>query len=200
MLVALPAYAGVAVVAPVLVPVLLGDKWLEFVPLLPVLAAAMAMLTLQILFAPATNARGVPLAALRITMLGSVVMPAAFLIGSQWGVAGFAWGWVGGMAVLTSATVTLSGQIIGLTWSGLARAIAPPLGAALVMAAGVALALGVLPKVLPLAALAGAVLLGIALYLAALRLIAPDRIAEALRFAREQGESEPETSTPAPAE
>jgi hypothetical protein len=102
--------------------------------------------------------------------------------------------------VLTSATVTLSGQIIGLTWSGLARAIAPPLGAALVMAAGVALALGVLPKVLPLAALAGAVLLGIALYLAALRLIAPDRIAEALRFAREQGESEPETSTPAPAE
>jgi hypothetical protein len=44
------------------------------------------------------------------------------------------------------------------------------------------------------------VLLGIPLYLAALRLIAPDRIAEALRFAREQGESEPETSTPAPAE
>lgn len=200
MLVALPAYAGLAVVAPVLVPVLLGDKWLEIVPLLPVLAAAMAMLTLQILFAPATNARGVPLAALRITMLGSVVMPAAFLIGSQWGVAGFAWGWVGGMAVLTSATVTLSGRIIGLTWSGLARAIAPPLGAALVMAAGVALALGVLPKMLPLAALAGAVLLGIALYLATLRLVAPDRIAEVLRFAREQGESEPETSTPAPAE
>jgi hypothetical protein len=53
------------------------------------------------------------------------------------------------------------------------------------MAAGVALALGVLPKILPLAALAGAVLLGIPLYLAALRLIAPDRIAEALRFARE---------------
>jgi O-antigen/teichoic acid export membrane protein len=200
MLVALPAYAGLAVVAPVLVPVLLGDKWLEIVPLLPVLAAAMAMLTLQILFAPATNARGVPLAALRITMLGSVVMPAAFLIGSQWGVAGFAWGWVCGMAVLTSATVTLSGRIIGLTWSGLARAIAPPLGAALVMAAGVALALGVLPKLLPLAALAGAVLLGIPLYLAALRLIAPDRIAEALRFAREQGESEPETSTLVPAE
>ena len=200
MLVALPAYAGLAVVAPVLVPLLLGDKWLEIVPLLPVLAAAMAMLTLQILFAPATNARGVPLAALRITMLGSVVMPAAFLIGSQWGVAGFAWGWVGGMAVLTSATVTLSGRIIGLTWSGLARAIAPPLGAALVMAAGVALALGVLPKMLPLAALAGAVLLGIALYLATLRLVAPDRIAEVLRFAREQGESEPETSTPAPAE
>jgi O-antigen/teichoic acid export membrane protein len=191
MLVALPAYAGLAVVAPVLVPVLLGEKWLGIVPLLPILAIAMSMLTLQILFAPATNARGVPKAALRITMIGSVVMPCAFLIGSQWGVTGFAWGWVGGMAVLTTATVTLSGRIIGLTLSGLATALAPPLAAALTMGAGVALALAVMPPMLPLPTLVLAVLLGVALYLAALRLIAPDRLAEALRFARTRGENEP---------
>lgn len=191
MLVALPAYAGLAVVAPVLVPVLLGEKWLGIVPLLPILAIAMGMLTLQILFAPATNARGVPQAALRITMIGSVVMPCAFLIGSQWGVIGFAWGWVGGMAVLTAATVTLSGRIIGLTLAGLAGALAPPLAAALMMGAGVALALGLLPEMLPLAKLVLAVLLGVALYLAALRLIAPERLAEALRFARSRGENAP---------
>ena len=191
MLVALPAYAGLAVVAPVLVPVLLGEKWLGIVPLLPILAIAMGMLTLQILFAPATNARGVPQAALRITMIGSVVMPCAFLIGSQWGVIGFAWGWVGGMAVLTAATVTLSGRIIGLTLAGLAGAFAPPLAAALMMGAGVALALGLLPEMLPLAKLVLAVLLGVALYLAALRLIAPERLAEALRFARSRGENAP---------
>jgi len=191
MLVALPAYAGLAVVAPVLVPVLLGEKWIEIVPLLPILAVAMAMLTLQILFAPATNARGVPLAALRITMLGSVVMPCAFLIGAQWGVAGFAWGWVGGMAVLTGATVTLSGRIVGLRWGGLARAIAPPLAAALAMAAGVALALRWLPPMADLAALTAAVTLGVALYLAALHLIAPERLAEARRFIKSRGESEP---------
>ena len=191
MLVALPAYAGLAVVAPVLVPVLLGEKWLGIVPLLPILAIAMGMLTLQILFAPATNARGVPQAALRITMIGSVVMPCAFLVGSQWGVIGFAWGWVGGMAVLTAATVTLSGRIIGLTLAGLAGALAPPLAAALMMGAGVALALGLLPEMLPLAKLVLAVLLGVALYLAALRLIAPERLAEALRFARSRGENAP---------
>ncbi len=191
MLVALPAYAGLAVVAPVLVPVLLGEKWLGIVPLLPILAIAMGMLTLQILFAPATNARGVPQAALRITMIGSVVMPCAFLIGSQWGVIGFAWGWVGGMAVLTTATVTLSGRIIGLTLAGLAGALAPPLAAALMMGAGVALALGLLPEMLPLAKLVLAVLLGVALYLAALRLIAPERLAEALRFARSRSENAP---------
>ncbi|MFN3863729.1 MAG: lipopolysaccharide biosynthesis protein [Erythrobacter sp.] len=191
MLVALPAYAGLAVVAPVLVPVLLGEKWLEIIPLLPILAIAMSMLTLQILFAPATNARGVPWAALRITMIGSVVMPIAFLIGSHWGLTGFAWGWVGGMAVLTTATVRLSGRILGLRLAPLLRALVPPLAAALVMAGVVALALRALPPVMPLVALVAAVLLGIALYLGALRLIAPDRLAEALRFLRTRGEPEP---------
>jgi O-antigen/teichoic acid export membrane protein len=191
MLVWLPAYAGLAVVAPVLVPVLLGEKWLEIIPLLPVLCAAMAMLTLQILFAPATNARGHPGIALRVTMLGAGVMPVAFLIGSHWGIIGFAWGWVGGMAVLTAATILLSRGVLGLALSGLLRAILPPFAAALVMAAGVALALEAMPPVMPLAKLAAAVLLGVALYLAALWLIAPERLAEALRFLREQGEARP---------
>jgi O-antigen/teichoic acid export membrane protein len=203
MMVALPAYAGLAVVAPVLVPVLLGEQWIEIIPLLPILSAAMAMMTLQILFAPATNARGVPWAALRITMIGSVVMPASYFIGSHWGVPGFAWGWVGGMALLTCATVILSGGIIGLTISGLIRAIAPPLAAAVAMAAGVWLVLRELPPVMDLVALGIAVPLGVALYLGALHLIAPGRIAEALHFARNRGEAEDAAqpgSAPAPAE
>ncbi len=192
MLIALPAYAGMAAVAPVLVPVLLGEQWLEIAPMLPILAIAMSMMTLQILFAPATNARGVPAAALRIAILGSVIMPGAFLIGSQWGIFGFAWGWVGGMAVLCSATVWLSGGLIGLRLAGLARAVAPPLTAALVMAAGVALLLHLLPAGLsPLLALIGAVVLGVALYAGGLSLIAPERLAEALRFIRNTAEPEP---------
>lgn len=197
MLVALPAYAGLAVVSPVLVPVLLGQQWLEIVPLLPILATAMAMMTLQILFAPATNARGVPLAALRITMIGSVVMPVAYYIGSSWGVTGFAWGWVGGMAVLTTATVTLSGPIIGLRADGLLRALAPPLAASLAMAGGVWLVLRGLPDMADWLVLGIAVPIGVALYLGALNIIAPERLAEALNFARNRGGSEPE---PAPAE
>jgi O-antigen/teichoic acid export membrane protein len=191
MLVALPAYAGLAVVAPVLVPVLLGEKWSGIVPLLPILSGAMAMLTLQILFSPATNARGYPGIALKVTMLGSVAMPVAFLIGSQWGVAGFAWGWVGGMAVLTAATVRLSAPVLALRLGGLASAVAPPLAAALAMATGVALMLRALPPVMDVLALGLAVPLGVALYLAALHLIAPDRLAEAMRFLRTRGESEP---------
>ncbi len=191
MMVGLPAYAGIAVVAPVLVPVLLGEKWLEIIPLLPILACAMAMLTLQILFAPATNARGFPGIALRVTMLGSVVMPLGFYIGSHWGVTGFAWGWVGGMAVLSAATIVLSHRVLGFPYAGLLRAVAPPLAAALVMGAGVALLLQSLPPLPDIAALASAVVLGVALYLGTLHLIAPGRLAEALHFIRNRGEPDP---------
>jgi O-antigen/teichoic acid export membrane protein len=196
MMVALPAYAGMAAVAPVLVPVVLGEQWHEIVPLLPIFSIAMAMMTLQILFAPATNARGVPWAALRITMIGSVVMTGAFFIGSHWGLHGFAWAWVGGMAVLTMATVVLSGGIIGLHPAGLARALVPPLVAALVMGAAVRLALTMLPASLPpLIPLALCVVIGMGLYLGVLHLIAPERIAEALRFMRNRGDGE---AAPAP--
>jgi O-antigen/teichoic acid export membrane protein len=197
MLVGLPAYAGMAVVAPVLVPVLLGEKWIEIVPLLPILAMAMAMLTLQILFAPATNARGHPGIALRVTMLGAVVMPCAFLAGSRWGVTGFAWGWVGGMAVLTGATIALSRRVLELPLTGLARAVAPPLAAALGMATGVRLMLPALPAPAPLVTLTLAVMLGVALYLALLRLIAPERLAEALHFLRNRGDTEAEAEAAA---
>jgi O-antigen/teichoic acid export membrane protein len=192
MLVALPAYAGIAAVAPVLVPVLLGTQWLEAIPLLPILCAAMAMMTLQILFAPATNARGVPVAALRIAILGSVIMPIAFFTGSHFGVIGFAWGWVGGMGLLTALTVRLSGRILGLRLDALARAVAPPLAAGLVMAAGVKGALLFLPVGLPpLLALIMAVVLGMALYCGLLTLIAPSRFAEALHFVRNRGDADP---------
>jgi O-antigen/teichoic acid export membrane protein len=202
MLVALPAYAGMAAVAPALVPVLLGEQWIEIVPLLPVLAGAMAMMTLQILFAPATNARGVPAAALRIAMLGSVIMPLSFFTGSHFGVDGFAWGWVGGMGLLTALTVHLSGGVLGLRLGALVGAVMPPLVAALAMAAGVAGVLALLPDGVPaLLALAIAVPLGVALYGGLLHLIAPDRLAEALRFVRNRGENEDEPEpAPTPAE
>jgi hypothetical protein len=65
------------------------------------------------------------------------------------------------------------------------------------MAGGVALMLHVLPPVPDLLALAITVPLGMMLYGAALYRIAPERIAEALHFARNRGEPDP---APAPAE
>lgn len=196
LLIALPAYAGMAAVAPPLVTVLLGEKWQEIAPLLPILALAMSLMTLQILFSPATNALGIPKVAMRISMLGAIIMPGAFLIGAPFGISGFAWSWVGGMAVLTCLTIAYSGRFLGLTLGALTHAISPLIFAAAMMGGVVFLVRGALPQLPALAELLLLVPMGAAIYGAVLFAIAPERLIEALRFARNNtGEAEsPATS------
>ena len=88
MLVALPFYFGLAVTAGPLVLACLGPKWIEAAALVPILAMAMPMMTLQILFAPASNALGRPGMAVRTGLVGAVLLPLAFLAGIQWGMHG----------------------------------------------------------------------------------------------------------------
>ena len=187
LLIALPFYAGMAAVAPPLVAVLLGEQWLEVAPILPILALAMSLMTLQILFSPATNALGEPKVAMRLSMLGALVMPGAFLVGSHFGIAGFAWGWVGGMALLTTITAVYSCRVLGIGLRALAAAIGPLVLAAALMGGSVHLLRGLLPPMPAFAELLLLVPLGMALYAAALVAIAPERLIEALRFARNRG-------------
>jgi O-antigen/teichoic acid export membrane protein len=138
MLVAMPFYFGLAVTAEPLVTTFLGAKWGETVGLVPVLCAAMPLMTLQILFAPATNALGRPGLAVRTGLVGVLVMPAAFAVGIQWEAQGLAWAWLGGMAALLAVTVEMSRPVLGISRRGLAAAVAPGLLAAAAMAAVVA--------------------------------------------------------------
>ncbi|MFN4114440.1 MAG: lipopolysaccharide biosynthesis protein [Sphingomonadaceae bacterium] len=183
LLVALPAYAGMAVVADPLVQVLLGDQWTGIAAILPILSLAMAMLTLQILFAPATNAVGKPGIALRVSMVGSVTMPAVFLAAAPFGLQGFAWAWVGGMTVMLAVTVTLSTGTLGLSPARLASAVLPTALAAAVMAVGLLAAQHTLPAMPALGQLALLIPLGGVIYGVMLWLIARDRVIEAYRFA-----------------
>src|SRR4051812_5514672 len=135
MLIALPFYFGLATVAEPVVLTVLGSKYAETVPLIRTLAMAMPFLTLQILFAPATNALGRPRAALRVAMAGAVIMPIAFLIGSRYGTLGLARAWLFGFPLLTAATAVMSLPVIGAKPAALARAIAPGLLASVAMTA-----------------------------------------------------------------
>lgn len=189
LLVALPAYAGMAVVAEPLVFTLLGEKWQEIATILPLLCLAMMMLTLQILFAPATNAMGKAGIALRVSMAGSVVMPLVFVLAAPNGLTGLALGWIVGMAIMLALTIALSMRPLGLSLSQLGIAIAPPAFAAIVMAAGVRAIDGILPAMPALAELAMLVPLGGLLYLGAMLVIARERLIEAWQFA--WGRAEP---------
>jgi len=134
MLVALPFYFGLAVTAEPLVTALLGWKWAAAAPLVPVLSVAMALMTLQILFAPASNALGHPRMAVRTGLVGAALMPILFLVGVQWGSMGLAFAWLAGMAALLIATVELSLPVIGVRRSALLGAVAPGFAASGIMA------------------------------------------------------------------
>jgi Polysaccharide biosynthesis C-terminal domain len=100
-----------------------------------VLALAMPVFTLQILFAPALNALGLPKLSMRLTIAGALIMPVVYWIAVQYGPLGLAAGWLVSVPLLLAVTIWQAMPPIGFTLRQLAAAVAPGLGAALVMAA-----------------------------------------------------------------
>jgi O-antigen/teichoic acid export membrane protein len=85
-----PAFLGMAVVAPDFVPVVLGDRWHEAAPVLQLLCLAGAADTLQALNWSATQAIGKPGVMLRLRAVSTPLTLAAFAVGLHWGVVGVA--------------------------------------------------------------------------------------------------------------
>lgn len=184
LLAAMPFYCGLAATAEPVVGVVLGEKWLEAVPFVRLLALAMPFMTLQILFAPAANARGHPGVSLRTNAIGAAILPVAFLVGIQWGITGLALAWVGAYPLYCAITAQRTLPLIGLRARDLLRAIAPPILAALAMALVVTLIDRALPAMGDFERLLILVPSGGAIYLAWLTLFARDLLAECIGLVR----------------
>jgi O-antigen/teichoic acid export membrane protein len=183
LLIALPFYFGLAATAEPLVLTVLGPKWAETVPLVRTLALAMPFMTLQILFAPATNALGKPRIPLRVAMSGAAIMPACFLVGVHYGEIGLARAWLAAFPLLLAVTAGFSLPAIGASFAQLGRAVLPGLAASAAMAAAVVLLDGVLPPLAPQPRVALLVLFGIAAYAGLLLAFARPLVDEALALA-----------------
>ena len=184
MLAALPFYFGLAVTAEPFVMTFLGPKWTETAQLVPILAMAMPLMTLQILFAPATNALGRPGLAVRTGLVGAALLPAGYLAGIQWGVQGLAWAWLGGMAVLLAVTVEMSRPILAISRRALFLAVAPGLAASLAMAGLVEAVDAALPAIGAGSRLALLVAAGMAAYAGLLCLFARPIVEEVVDIFR----------------
>lgn len=134
MLVACPLYLGMAISAGPFVETVMGPKWLEAAPLVATLALAMPFVTLQILFAPALNALGLPRLTLHLTIAGAIIMPAVYLLAVRHGAQGLAAGWLVSVPLLLALTIYKARPHIGFTLGQLGAAILPGLGAAAIMA------------------------------------------------------------------
>lgn len=173
-----PIYLGMAVTAEPLVETLFGQKWLEMAPFVTILALAMPFMTLQVMFAPVSNALGRPGTTARVAAVGAVLMPGAFLIGIQFGAIGLAWAWLAAFPVLTAVTARLAGGPMGLRFGDLIRAAAPGLGCAVLMAGVVMVVDRLLPPLAAPIRLALLVPAGGLAFLAALMLCARGTLME----------------------
>lgn len=186
LLVALPFYFGLAATAEPFALAMLGPKWAGTIAILPILSLGMILMTLQILFQPATNAIGRPGIALRLAMAGAAILPACVTVGLQWGVVGLAYGWVAGMAVLCALTAFVSLPAIGLRRAALGAAIAPGLAAAAAMAVLVVALDSLLPGMAPAPRLVTLAAFGAAAYAGLLLLVARPAVDEALALLPER--------------
>lgn len=133
MVVAMPFYMGLAATSEPLVQVVLGPKWIEAAPIVHWLALAMPMMTLQTLFAPASDACGHPGISARNAATGAVLLPAAFLIGVQWGIQGLIAAWFVAYPLYLAICTWRTLPVIGVRLRTLVESIARPVIAAVAM-------------------------------------------------------------------
>lgn len=183
-LAAMPFYLGLAVVADPLVSVVLGEKWLDTGPIVALLALAMPFMTLQVLFAPASDARGHPEISARNSATGAVVLGIAFLVGAHWGVRGLAIAWIAAYPLYLAICARRTLPVIGVRAQAVAAAVVVPVLAATVMAAAVWLLDRALPVLSPVARLVILIPAGGLIYLAVLLAVARDMIRETIDLVR----------------
>ena len=182
----MPFCLGLAAVSRPLVPTVLGEQWIEAVPVVALLGFAMPLMTLQVLFGPAVNATGNPKIITRIHALGAVVMTIFYFIGVPYGPTGIATAWIAGYAVLVALSLPQILPILNVKLSDLAIALAPPALAGALMYVGVfALDQTMAPDV-SILHLALLVLTGGAIYGLALVLFARGRISELIDLIRKR--------------
>jgi O-antigen/teichoic acid export membrane protein len=181
-----PAFLGMAVVAPDLVPVVFGAKWHRAVHVLELLCLAGVAHSLVTLNWSALQARGRAGTLLRLNLFVSAVTLAAFAIGLHWGIVGVAASFAVAkwLLVVPDTWITCRGMAVR-TWEGI-RSGAGILPLALTMAAAagafrlllVAIGVGAAPRlVLVIAA-------GTVAYLALARVTKPALVDEFRRLLR----------------
>ena len=184
-----PAFLGMAVVAPDFVSVVLGDKWRAASPVLQFLSLAGVGSTLQTLNWSTVQAMGRPGVMLRFRLFSTPVTLLAFAIGLHWGVVGVAASFAISRFVVTPVSTVVTCRTLGCSpvWALRGEVLVTFL--ALLMAGVVAAArIGLTHEGVPAALrLVAVVPLGIAVYAGLLFMAAPNVVGELRSLARRRG-------------
>jgi len=103
-----PVLWGISSIAPELVRLVLGPKWELAILPLQILPAIMPFRMVSNFLPSAVDAVGRPDLTVKNLITASIVMPAAFLIGGQWGIQGLCLAWLIAFPVVFLTNLTRS--------------------------------------------------------------------------------------------
>ncbi len=136
-LIAFPALWGISAVAPELVRVLFGEKWLESVPALMLLPLVAPIRMISSVLFTAALALGNRQLDLRNSIVNLLVLPTGFFIGAHWGLIGLCSAWLVSVPIAYSVFLPRVVGFLGIRARDLAAECGAPAIAAGVMYAAV---------------------------------------------------------------
>ena len=132
-LVVVPAFLGLAAVAPEFVGLVLGQNWTEAAVPLKWACMAMPLQMCSNILSTAVTGIGRADIELRNMLVGVAIVPIALLVGVQYGPAGLAAAWALGVPIVLLANYRRISRALGLSAHSLFLAIRAPLVAAVLM-------------------------------------------------------------------
>jgi len=185
----IPALAGLVVVAPDFVHLVLGGRWAQVAPLLQVLAWVGLLQSLQTLNSNILQALDRTGTLLRYSIVFFAAHLTAFVVGLQWGVVGVAVGYAVSSTLVEPLYAWVTARAVGIPLLRLVRSLSGIAGAAAAMA-GCALALRILleREGVPVAPrLVLCILAGVVVYLPCCGVLAPELRLELRRLRGAEG-------------
>lgn len=183
-LLAFPALWGISAVAPELVRVVLGQRWLAAVTALVILPLVVPVRMVSSVLFTTSLALGNRQLDLRNTLVTLVLVPGGFYVGAHWGMTGLCLSWLISVPLAYAVSIPTLLRLLGIRASQLASECAAPAVAAGAMYAAVAALRPILatrsgPVSLLLLVLAGAIV-----YFAAIALVSRRHLRTAHGFVR----------------
>ncbi len=164
--VTMPLLAGLAVVAPDFVPVVLGDQWVESVPVIQILCLLGVLRCLANPVGTVLLAKDRPDLGFKGNLVSFAVMAVALLIAVQHGLLVTAWAEVGVTAIFWAVWLFVLRRLVGVRWSSYASELAVPVLLTAVMVGVVLVLRALLGDASEAARLIALVLTGASVYFA----------------------------------
>ncbi len=191
-LITFPATVGLGLVARELVPVVFGRKWDGVIAPLEVLSIYAAFRSVVALLPKVLTAVGNARYVMWNDLGALIILPVAFYIGSHWGTAGIAWGWVAAYPLVALPLYHKTFATIEMKTGEYFRALWPALEGTLLMTLAVGFCKYAIHSALPVAVrLSAEITCGAIIYMASLLVFHRDRMFAFVRAIKAFRQSKP---------